>query len=45
MEHHNVSTAQFKKRATHWDIPGTVYDLYQRVVKNMSIMQFDEAET
>ena len=28
-----MSTAQFKKKTTHLDIPGRVYDLYQHVVK------------
>ena len=28
-----MSSAQFKKRTTHFDIPGEVYDLYQHVVK------------
>ena len=28
-----MSTAQFKKRTTHLDIPGKIHDLYQRVVK------------
>ena len=40
-----MSSAQFKKRATHLDIPGKVYDLYQHVVKTCPILQFDEAET
>ena len=30
---HHMSTAQFKKRTTHLDIPGRVYDLCQHVVK------------
>ena len=45
LKHHHMSTAQFKKRTTHLDIPGKVYGLYQHVVKNMPILQFDEAET
>ena len=28
-----MSSAQFRKRATHLDIPGKVYDIYQHVVK------------
>ena len=33
LKHYHISTAQFKKRTTHLDIPGKVYDLYQHVVK------------
>ena len=33
LKHYHVSSAQFKKRATHLDIPGKVYDLCQHVVK------------
>ena len=33
LKHHRMSTAQFKKRTAHLDIPGKVYDLYQHVVK------------
>ena len=41
-----MSSAQFKKRTTHLDIPGKVYDLYKHVVnEDLSILQFDEAET
>ena len=29
----HMPSAQFKKRTTHLDIPGKVYDLYQHVVK------------
>ena len=32
-KHYDMSLAQFKKRTTHMDIPGKVYDLYQHVVK------------
>ena len=35
LKHYHMSTAQFKKRATHLDIPGTFYDL-QHVVKPCS---------
>ena len=30
----HMSTAQFKNRTTHLDIPGKIYDLYQHVVCN-----------
>ena len=33
LEHCHMSTAQFKKKTTHLDIPGKDYDLYQHVVK------------
>ena len=33
LKHYRMSSAQFKKRTTHLDIPGKVYDLYQHVVK------------
>ena len=33
LKHYHVSTAQFKKRTTHLDIPGKVHDFYQHVVK------------
>ena len=33
LKHYHMSSAQFKKRTTHLDIPGKVYDLYQQVVK------------
>ena len=33
LKHYHMFTAQFKKRTTHLDIPGKVYDLYQHVVK------------
>ena len=34
LKHYHMSTAPFKKRTTHLDIPGImVYDLYQHVVK------------
>ena len=33
LKHYHMSTAQFKKRTTHLDIPGNFYDLYQHVVK------------
>ena len=33
LKHYHMSTAQFKKRTTHLDIPGKVFDLYQHVVK------------
>ena len=29
LKHYHMSTAQFKKRTTHLDSPGKVYDLYQ----------------
>ena len=32
-KHYHMSTAQFKKKTTHLDIPGRVYDLYQHVGK------------
>ena len=35
LKHYHVSSAQFKKRATHLDIPGKVYDLCQHVVKDL----------
>ena len=31
LKHYHMSTAQFKKRTTHLDIPGRIYDLYQYV--------------
>ena len=33
LKHHHMSAAQFKKRRTHLDIPGNIYDLYQHVMK------------
>ena len=33
LKHYHMSTAQFKKRTTHLDIPGRIYDLYKHVVK------------
>ena len=33
LKHFHVSTAQFKKRTTHLDIPGRICDLYQHVVR------------
>ena len=33
LKHYHMSTAQFKMRTTHLDIPGRVYDLYLHVVK------------
>ena len=33
LKHYHMSSAQFKKRITHLDTPGMVYDLYQHVVK------------
>ena len=33
VKHYHVSSAQFKNRTTHLDIPGKVYDFYQHVVK------------
>ena len=33
LKHHHMSSAQFKKRTTHLDIPGKVYDFHQHVVK------------
>ena len=33
LKHYHMSTAQFKKRTTHLDIPGKVYGLHQHVVK------------
>ena len=33
LKHYHMSTAQFKKRTTHLDIPAQFYDLYQHVVK------------
>ena len=33
LKHYHMSSAQFKKRTTHLDIPGRVDDLYQHVVK------------
>ena len=33
LKHYHMSTAQFKKRTTHLDIPGHFYDLYQHVAK------------
>ena len=46
LKHHHMSTAQFEKRTTHSDICGKVFGLYQHVVKkNMSVLQFDEAES
>ena len=32
LKHYHMSTAQFKKRTTHLDIPGKVYDVCQHVV-------------
>ena len=33
LKHYHMSTAQFKKRTTHLDVPEKIYDLYQHVVK------------
>ena len=33
VKHYRTSTCQFKKRTTHLDLPGKVYDIYQHVVK------------
>ena len=33
LKHDHMPTAQFKKRTTHLDIPGRIYDLYQYVVE------------
>ena len=33
LEHCQMSTAQFKKRTTHLDIPGRIYDLHQHAVE------------
>ena len=33
LKHYHISSAHFKKRTTHLDIPGKVHDLYQHVVK------------
>ena len=33
LTHYQTSSAQFKKRTTHLDIPGHFYELYQHVVK------------
>ena len=33
LEHYQMSISQFKKRTTHLDIPGRIYDLCQHVVK------------
>ena len=44
-KHYDMSLAQFKKRTTHMDILGKVYDLYQHVVKTCPNLEFDETET
>ena len=36
LKHYHMSSAQLKKRTTHLDFPGKVYDLYQHVVKTCS---------
>ena len=36
LKHYHMSSAQLKKRTTHLDIPGKVYDLYQHVVETCS---------
>ena len=36
LKHNHTSSAQFKKRTTHLDIPGRICDLYQHVVKTCS---------
>ena len=33
MKHYSMSTAQFKNKTTHWDIPGKVCDIYLNVVQ------------
>ena len=38
LKHKHMSSAQFKKRTTHLDIPGKVHDLYQHVVKTLTIL-------
>ena len=40
LKHCHMSTAQFKKRTTHLDIPGKIYDLYQHVVKTCRLCNF-----
>ena len=34
LKHYQMSTAQVKKRTTHLDILGTIYDFYQQLVKS-----------
>ena len=36
MKHYHLSTSQFKKRTTHLNIPGRIYDFYQHVEKTCS---------
>ena len=43
VKHYHMSAAQFKKRTTHLDIPGRVYDLYQHVVKTCSVCNSTKA--
>ena len=38
LKHNQRSTAHCKKRTTHLDIPGKMYDLDQHVVQNMPIL-------
>ena len=45
LKHYHTSTAQFKERTTHLDIPGKIYDLYQHVVKTGTFLQFRKTET
>ena len=33
LKHYHMSSAQFKKKTTHLDIPGKVHDLFQHVVR------------
>ena len=37
LKHYHTSSAQFKERTTHLDIPGKVYDLHQHVVKTCNL--------
>ena len=36
LKHYHMPTSQLKKRTTHLDLPGKIYDLYQHVVKTCS---------
>ena len=45
LKHYHMSTAQFKKRTTHSDIPGNVCDLDQHVVKTCPFWNSIKTET
>ena len=45
LQHYTMSTAHFKQRTTHLDIPGRIHDLYQDVVKTCPFCNSTKPET